>query len=81
MLSRGKYLFPLLCSYAWELGWLLSGTRGNVHLDSMSLLRGDNEPEERQDREIYQPNGIITFGILNAGGIPVLCNVGVNVFH
>jgi len=39
------------------------------------------EPEELENWEIYRPNGIITFGVLNAGSIPVFCDVGVNVFH
>jgi len=34
-----------------------------------------------EDREIYRPDGVITFGILDAGSIPVLCDIGVDIFH
>ena len=33
------------------------------------------------DREIYRPDGVVTFCILNASSVPVFCDIGVNVFH
>ena len=38
-------------------------------------------PEEWENWEIYRPDGVITFGVLNAGSITAFCDVGVNVFH
>jgi len=47
----------------------------------MSLLKTERESAEWRDWGTHRPNRIIAFGILNASGIPVFCDVGINVFH